>query len=276
MYNIKRELERGLEMRTNKNIEFKTIGAKTIDELDFNDPIVYSSDSLISSMSYAGDSEMIKLSTTIDKEITNKLAKINGKFSLGLSGNKLKNAHLYSKDAKYLDGIERLCYIQQEGQNLIVSEFHGNRGAKYSALFKELSKRLSYARFQEIQGKFTISRNNLDDFITITNKLIEDKVNGILALVVENDIDSISIKGEKYFYYKANWTKQSLDTDKEILNLEKDEMLKLNMEDKIKEIANYALACNEMASLEAISKKVKTLDILINNKIETLKQLLLI
>jgi hypothetical protein len=260
-------------MRANENIKFKTIGVKTIDELDFNNPVVYSSDSLISSMSYAGDSEIIKQSTIIDKDITDKLSKINGKFSLGLSGSALKNAHVYSKDAKYLDGIERICYLQQEGQDLIVSEFHGNRGAKYSALFKELSKRLSYAGFKEIQGKFTISRNNLEDFIKIVNQLINDRANGGLALEVENEIDSITIKSEKYFYYKAYWIKDNLSTKSDIQNKD---TLKIEIDDKIKNIANYGITCNDIALLEALSEKIRTLDKLISDRIDNLKQLKLL
>ncbi|MCD2347205.1 hypothetical protein [Clostridium guangxiense] len=260
-------------MRVNKNIKFRTIGVKTIEEMDFNNPIVYSSDSLISSMSYAGDAEIITQSTTIDKDITDKLSKINGKFSLGLSGNELKNAHVYSKDAKYLDGICRICYLQQEGHELVVSEYHGNRGSKHSSLFKELSKQLSTSGFKDIKGKFRISRNDLDDFVAIINNVIEDKINGLLVLQVENNIDSITIKGKKYFYYKAYWIKEESYMKREDNKLQVDEVANSDIEDKIKEIANYALGCNEINSLETISEKIKTVDKLIENRIQALKEL---
>ncbi|WP_321835231.1 hypothetical protein [Clostridium butyricum] len=246
-------------------IIFNNQGVEKEEELNFDKPLVYLSDSLISSMSYSGEMEKIKQSESIEKKFTEKLSQINGRVSLGLSNGKLKNAHIYSKDATTLDGTNRMCYIQQEENSLLVSEYFGNRGAKYSSGFRQLALKLRTANFKEKSNeKFIIEESNIDLFVEIINDLISEKINGCFELSAENDIDSITIKNKKNYFFKAYWHRK--------INKKNDGDFN-KVEDCIKNIAKYIKECNDAKELEIVSEKMKNINDIIENKIKIINSL---
>lgn len=251
-------------MKVIGNVSFVTIGVKSPQELSLSNPVIYSSDSLISSLNYAGGSDIIMRSTTFSNEFKKKLSEINGHFSLGTTNGVMKNAHIYSRNAKHLDGIERLCYISQEGQYLVVSEYHGNRGAKYSALYKLLRNALHEKGFTEVQGKICIPEDDLDVFVRVVNEIIDDRANNRYSFQGVDVVDSILIKGVKYFYYKAFWINSSENN-----NECKQEDL-LQIDHKLREVANFSVACSDVDLLVALLEKIQKIDKLIADRIKNL------
>ncbi|MEX0058101.1 hypothetical protein [Clostridium butyricum] len=256
-------------MKTKSFIQFDTYGSKSINDLDESNPKVYCGQTLINQSIYSGNSTMIMKSTTIDEDIKRKLSKAHVQYSLGYSEGKMKNAHMYSLDARYLDGIERICYLQQEGKNLVVSEYHSNRGAKYSALYKELILRLRMQGFNDIKEKFIIAKEKVDEFISVVNRLVEDRQNDLLILNVSNDVDSISIKGTKYYYYKVFWQVLSdvIENNGMLNQTASSNAVKTNM----KELGEYIMKCDDLGELESIFEKIKLIEKLLQNQIENLK-----
>jgi len=189
------------------NYTLVNLGKRQISELDFNSPIIYKSESLISSMSYSGTAIKINDSNAFTEEFKSKLTKIKGFVSLGTTGGEFRNAHIYSNNAICLDGRERICYIQQDKDNnqLIVSEYSGNRGAKYSALYLILRQELSNSGFVGSDSNFIIDSDRLLEFVEIVNKVIDNRKQGKYELIAINQTESIVIDKNKYYYFKAYW-----------------------------------------------------------------------
>lgn len=205
------------------NTTFIREGASSKKELLSSDnSIIYKSDSLITSMSYAGKGIKIIRSTSIPACFTNILKNIKGYVSLGTtktsSGVAYKNAHIYSSKATSLDGVERICYIQAvDFDTLCVSEYNGNRGSAYSSLFLILkSKLLNNGFVQNLpDDNFSITKIDVQKFVDLINELISEHDNGMYDLVREEDkIDTITLgkapEQRKLFYFIAYWREKEL------------------------------------------------------------------
>ncbi|OEF98995.1 hypothetical protein BHF71_09910 [Vulcanibacillus modesticaldus] len=261
-------------MKNNVTIKFRRKGFLSRDELNENNVVVYESTSLISSMSYAGPSSIIEKSKSISDTFKKKLKKINGYFSLGTTDGEYRNVHVYSKKARYLDGINRICYISQNSKDeLLVSEYRGSRTSKYSGLYRELEKRLNERGFENAGGKYIITVNNIEEFVEIVNNLIFEHVENQLQLVPVNEIDSLIIEGKKYYYYKAYWVK-SMDDMNGGINAEIDKIG--DIDNFIKTLANYIVNTQDINELDKLNEKFSDLKKIIENRIENLKQVDLI
>ena len=259
-------------MKVIGNINFRTIGETSPQGLDFNKPVIYSSDSMISSLSYAGTSDLIMQSTTFSDEFKRKLVGITGYVSLGTTNGIMKNIHVYSKNAKYLDGVERLCYIQQDGQHLVIREYHGNRGAKYSALYHLLREELAEHGFKEIQGKIVVEENDIDVFVYVVNKIINDREQGNYFFQAVSQVDSVLIRGIKYYYYKAFWVKTGGTEESQQMELVTETSI-AQVEQKLREVANFGVDCGDVDVLISLKEKIGKVDKLISDRIQILTTL---
>ncbi len=248
-------------------MKFRQIGAKSEVELKQNH-VVYTSDSLITSMSYSGGMHLVYDSTTFTKEMKEKIKNIMGMVSLGSTNGVLKNIHVYSANAKALDGRERICYLQQDGDDLIVTDYKGNRGAKYSALFNRLQEQMViHGLVSEGKNRFRVSLKEVDTFVKTVNIVIEERRQEKYELLVLNEIESIVIHGYRYFYNKADWVRKE-DTDNQ-------ESVKDIMEKAIADLIDKVKFMDDVATLmkfnvelcrlsEAVVKKISYLECLDN------------
>jgi len=256
------------------NIKFVMLGVKNEGMLDFQKPLIYSSDSLISSMSYSGYAYKIKESTTLSDSIKNKLSGINGKVSLGTTGGKLRNAHIYTSKAVRLDGIERLCYVQSEENLLIVKEYSGNRGAKYSAFYSMLRQELLVEGFTEVGNKFKIDENDVSKFVEIINRIIQMREKNMYELVAVKDTDSIIIEKVRYYYFKAYWgLKLSVDEVNEMLPEQTSYDSIDKVENALKILIEYAKNCTDSNELSCVKEKMDKLNMIVTNRIRNLKEI---
>ncbi|MGE5370703.1 MAG: hypothetical protein ACM3QZ_01830 [Solirubrobacterales bacterium] len=254
-----------------KNIRLVNLGEKNRDQLDFRNPKVYESDSLISSMSYSGPVAKIDESTTFSDSFKQEIARIDGQVSLGTTDRKLRNAHIYSRNALRLDGIERLCYLQQEADLLIVTEFSGNRGAKYSALFRILADRLRSAGFAEMNGRFQIQEAEIPRFVEIVNLVIDDREAGKYELAAVNEIDIVMIKKVQYYYFKAYW---QIKAQGEMINnnsVEGCQSAAGNVEQAFRVLVDYANGCGSRNDLNALHEKLDKLAKLISSRMANIE-----
>lgn len=259
------------------NYCFKSEGATSEESLRTSaEPILYKSHSKINALSYAGPASMIINSTIIDKVFTEKLARIAGYVSLGLSKGIYKNAHIYGNQATSLDGIERICYVEQSLDDfLLVSEYSGNRGSKYSSLFPQLEKKLNDKGFSKRQGKFIVSKKETDNLVDVINKVIEDRENGCYELKVEDKIDNILIKvnghAERFYYFQAYWVAKDSHND---LKEETADPIHVNdPNDCLRIIAGLVMHSNNTDVLVDLLSSLSKLSQITANKIESLKQL---
>lgn len=200
------------------NSDFNREGALTKDDL-IKSPrvLLYKSDSLISSMSYAGRADKIVRSTCIPPSFTAVLKSINGYVSLGTTktsqGLQYRNAHIYSSKATSLDGIERICYVYSVDSNAVgVSESSGNRGSSYSSLYRILNSKMISNSFDYnvLDGSFNVSLSRISEFVEIVNELIKEHEELNYELVKdEKKIDIIKIgKGsaqQNHYFNIAYW-----------------------------------------------------------------------
>ena len=255
-------------------INFKTLGEIEKNDLDITKPIVYQSDSLISSMNYAGEIEIIEKTQAFSDDFKRELKKINGLASVGTTNGRYRNIHIYSKNAKRLDGLNRICYIRKNNSGITVSEYSGNRSAKYSSLYPLLEKYLLKEGFQMVNDKFDIELPRVADLVKTINKIIEMHLTNQLELKVVNEIDSIVIKKDnkrrRYYYFKVFYIEKNnnnqLDKRKyEAMNIISD------IEFIIENIANTIITSKNKDQLFKIKNKLSKLENVIDKRIENIE-----
>lgn len=197
-------------------------GVLHVDELDYNNPVVYESENSISRVTYAGDVSLLYSSITLKDWVKDALQSFNGKVSLGTTNNKLRNAHLYSSQATTLDGIERLCYISNKDEDtLLVKEFSTARGSKYSAYWSILSDILAASNIKKEGSSFIVDKNEMTLFVYLLNKVLELRNDDSLELDIINEVDDVLRHDVRYYFFKVRWHfKQSgLIKESDILKL---------------------------------------------------------
>ncbi|WPC42851.1 hypothetical protein [Clostridium sp. JS66] len=195
------------------NIIYAQDGVDNEELLKPDQAIIYRSPSKIKFMGYAGDSDRIAESSTIDPIYFKALSKMRAKISLGSTGTaenkKYKNVHLYYEEAKYLDGIDRIGYLYQDGDKLKLSEYKkGSRGSRYSSLYPILESKLKSKGFEYDSGSFEINTDNIESFVNIINEICEEKKSEKYCLIKSNKTDKVKnrVFNMAYWDYKDNVT----------------------------------------------------------------------
>lgn len=251
------------------NTNFVREGAKSKQELlESEKVIIYKTSSSISGMSYAGPATKITKSTTIPEACATELANIKGFVSLGTTkilkaddnnelkgGIAYKNAHIYSSKARFLDGVERICYIYRIGDDKIgVSECNGTKGSSYSSLYLILKNKLIKNDFKQNlpYDSFIINSADVGRFVDVVNEVIIEHESGNYELIrEEGKFDCITLgKGEeqkKYYYAVAYWQDKNLNKKQDNIN---------NVDDMIDRIIEKLESTNEIKEVENILKKL--------------------
>lgn len=192
----------------NSNCDFNKLGVVAPNLLNPNRALIYQSDTLVTSVKYAGSSSILSQANGISNIFTNKLTNINGIVSLG--GN-YQNAHLYIPTTNTLDSKNRLCYISQKSNSqLLVKEYYDPRGSKFSSLFSILYDRVYAANSFTFNGKsFIVDLKNINIFINIVNDIFTDHANGKFMLYKYDQPEKIFVKGNYYYYDTAYWIDNS-------------------------------------------------------------------
>lgn len=184
-------------------------GVDSEELLKSDQAIIYRSPSKIKFMGYAGTSDRIVESSTIDSRYFEALSKMRAKISLGSTGTgenkKYKNVHLYYEEADYLDGIDRIGYLYQDSNNLKLSEYKkGSRGSSYSALYPILENKLKSKGFKYDNESFVINTDNVELFVDSVNEICEERKNKKYCLIKSNKIDKVkdSVFNVAYWDYK--------------------------------------------------------------------------
>lgn len=162
---------------------------------------VYKSNTQIGLTSYSGDIQKIKLAKNISDEFKESLLLLNCMSSVG---GQFKSIHLYSNRAEFLDGSERICYINQKNEGeLLVSEYYG-RGSRYSAYYRILLKKLSYTNeFQIRNGKIIVTLSNVNLFVQTINEIVS--LPSLCLYRLENDCDRVMIENVPHYFHKIYW-----------------------------------------------------------------------
>lgn len=246
-------------------------GAEKKEILKGDQAIVYQSPSKISTMGYAGKATRITESTTIPSTYFAELSKMKGFISLGTTGTgakaMYKNIHLYSEQAEYLDGINRICYLFSDstGTAIKICEYKkGTRGSRYSALFKILKNKLENNGFTAENETFSINLSNVTKFVNIVNEINNEQSQNKYVLVKSNDIDELNFGFFNIVYWQYSGIKCEPDKTKKPT----DYSTAINNE-FVLEIDN----CHDIETLFELEKNISTLLMFCKAKIQALKLL---
>jgi hypothetical protein len=168
-----------------------------------NEYVVYKSNSICSKMQFGFINETICNSTLYSDCMKRELSKLKCKISLGVSGSKYKNGHIYTNGAENLDGTKRICYIKNiNDDEILITECKRDRDSNYSALWDILKNKLNKIEvFKYKDDQFKINIKNIDLFIEAVNKIIEDYNLGKYKYHIPNDkYDKICKIGQYYYY----------------------------------------------------------------------------
>ena len=199
-------------------------GATKKELLKNDQALVYQSPSKINSMGYAGDATRIIESTTIPSTYFNELSKMKGFISLGTTGTgenkEHKNIRIYSEQAEYLDGINRICYLFPDATKtmLKVCEYKkGSRGSRYSSLYRILKDKLEECSFPYENECFTIDLNNITPFVDVINEINLEQTQEKYVLLKDKEIDELSFGVFDVVYWEYDTSEYRSDTAKEII-----------------------------------------------------------
>ncbi len=223
-------------------------------------------------------------SVLIPREMTEKLAEIQGRFYLNKYKDLYRNINIYTADAESIDGVGRICFVSyDEARNgLKVQEIGNVRNSGYSALYRELEKRLEREGFQSTDGAYFIAAERLEFFVEIVNELIDDKQSGKLELVPVDEIDSMSFissykdgaekKCIRHYYFKAYWLpKKEREEVKKAKRSGEEVISELfdRIEHDLRTCAGYSLANNDINKSVEIDDMIR----MIKEKLEVLEKL---
>lgn len=145
-------------------------------------------------------------SVVIPREITEKLSRFSGKFSLSQTKRGFSNAHVFTSQAAFFDGVERICYLQYQANALLVSEYGGRRGANYSALYPELARRLEQSGIaSRVEGGYQVPPSRVEAFLGLLEEIQRARTENTLRLRATGEIDSIAFEHGRAYYHKVYW-----------------------------------------------------------------------
>lgn len=231
------------------------LGASSPEALNPEEPIVYE-----------GRTPVTKKSTRPSRLRSDEFGigweNFNGRIVFGtLKGNK---CHLYTPDAVYVDGIDRICYVQPMPNCLLISEYGGSRGANYSGMYRILRELLLANQFEEKGYAFEIQKRNLGLFISILNQIIQNKTNSRYHLEAVPETDSIYTGQERHYFYKAYWMVNNSEPSS-VLNppIPKVQATILESlmqaEEMIRQTVEVGLACRQIDDLKEAEQKIKAM-----------------
>lgn len=250
------------------NIIYAKDGPKERELLKSDQVIIYRSPSKIKVMGYTGTSERIVESKAINEKYFSELSKMKAQISLGSTGvgkdKQYRNVHLYSNDAVYLDGVERIGYLFQDGDVLKICEYKkGTRGSRYSSLYNILKNKLEDNDFEFSEESFVINLNNIGLFVKIINEICDERSQEKYCLVKSDKIDELNfgIFNVVYWEYKnkAKTTKNTEST--------------ADLNNYSYEIIKNIDKCNNLNELENIEHDIENVLEFCKSKIKVLKMI---
>jgi len=193
---------------------------------------------MINSVVYAGPAKQMfnsNLKCKLPKKYHEDFAVINGIVSFGITNDEYKDFQVYSSQAEYLDGVERICHIEtvvdKKGNIFLkIRESKTSRGDRYSALFFELSKKMDAMGFFNQNSCYFVGIEDLKKLISLINEVISERSLQKYSLKLTARIERIKVKGQYYFYNAVVWEPYNhdfiADVEMAIRNTEEIENLK--------------------------------------------------
>lgn len=150
-------------------------------------------------------SKKYELESIIEKlevpfEIKTKLKGIKAKIVLPKKGKneKIDRFNVYVKNAKVINGEERICYVKIAEPQIIITEYKGARGERFSGLYPLLREQLKKIDgYEEKENKGWLSSKKIDDLIKCISKVNELYENNELVLKRSNKSYIKHVNGEK-------------------------------------------------------------------------------
>ena len=243
-------------------------GVEKREQLKSDQGIIYRSPSKIKLMGYAGKADRIVESSIINAKYFGELSKMKAQISLGSTGTgenkEYRNVHIYFEKATYLDGIDRIAYLYQDGDVLKICEYKkGTRGSRYSSLYNILKGKLKDNEFECDCESFLVNLENVKLFVEIINEICDDKEANKYCLVKSNKIDELNfgIFNIAYWDYKDN-----------IISNEKAESV-IDLSNYSSQLIKSIDQCNSLGELEKIESNIETILGFCKSKIKVMKML---
>ncbi|OOM68092.1 hypothetical protein [Clostridium sp. BL-8] len=115
----------------------------------------------------------------------------------------VENIHIETFNAKYLDGLYRICHIKDhpECEKITLKEYHDTLVAKYSALFYILRHELDELKIKQKDDKIDIKYGDLNKFVDVLNKINNNLKDGKYYLDPDDSDKFVNTN----FFNKVRW-----------------------------------------------------------------------
>ncbi len=238
-----------------QTILFSHEGALSPAELNWETPLLYQGSTKLYDKTNDPARSFLS-SVTIPRPIAQKLTAINGKCQLTQAHGIFRSAHVFSPKAEFIDGLERICYLEYKEKGLFVREYGGGKTAGYSAYYPLLCKQLRTARFEESEPDvFLVPESRVTELVDKINLLIQWRLSGKLTLTPVQEVDSFSIMKTQRFFFMAFWrmdnAQESRPQPKTDSSGDKHALSAL-----LKRIADSCQQARSAAELQAVEKEI--------------------
>lgn len=239
-------------------------GASEREALDWMKPLIFQGSTRLYDKT-RDPARSILNSTVIPPAAAQDLAAIRGKCLLTQVHGVLRHAHIFSTMAEFVDGLERIGYLEHKHDMLLVKEYNGSKTANYSAYYPLLCEQLRNAGFPEIEDKvFQVPEGWTARLAALINQIIQWREEGRLVLEPVQEIDSISFMKKRRYYYKAFWRMQSAETAPVVMEPEceseavgeREADAQKQIVECLIQIADEGRKAGTTAELEAVEEKV--------------------
>ena len=240
------------------NWSYSHKGVDSPSQLDWNAPLFYQGSVRLCDKSNNRARDILN-SQTIPSSVTKQLSAILGKFQLTQSHGKFRNVHIYSSTAEYADGLERICYIAYEKNQLLIKEYSGPKTPNYSAYYHCLRDLLRDAKFPEPEKEiFQVPESMYSTLVEIINKIIQWRESGELELDLDAKYDTISFAKVRRYFHKAYWkipTLNSQAVQNETAETAVNELQRIPL--SLKELGEESQRAENIQELELIKDHIK-------------------
>lgn len=155
--------------------------------------------------SYKLEGEIERLD--IGQDIKSKLAEMRAKIILPKNNNnKWNKFNVYIETAEYIDGLHRICYLRIEDDKIVINEYKGARGDRFSGFYKIFIKLLMKKGLLETDNiaSIVIPIDQLDELIDCFNTISIAAAKGYYKLK-ETNLTYPRIFESKYYDLKISY-----------------------------------------------------------------------
>lgn len=194
-----------LYQRKGKETEMKLSFEGAMEE-EYTEPIIFQNRKKI----YEEKNVLeILLKYHINMDLAKRISSMGVKVLFPKEISKNLSFHLFTSNAIYIDGINRICRMSVPmGKPIIVEEFRGSRTSPYSAWYLILAKKLEDKGIIAEKAIFHLKQEEVKIFLDCIDEINKESLSGNYELLAGSKKHTLAFQNKTFYYNVAYWRKK--------------------------------------------------------------------